>query len=74
MGPQTSGPSFICLLTGSCRKQMKTDIENPHSTCTKLDLRSILASYENIKKLQISEGEKIIFPLKQKMVLLQING
>lgn len=37
---------------------MKTDIENPHSTCTKLDLRSILASYENIKKLQISEGEK----------------
>lgn len=49
-------------------------VENPYSTCA-LDLRLILASHLRIlKKTADLRKKKIIFPLKQKMAHLQING
>lgn len=52
------------------------EVKNTHSTCTKLlDLRLILASHMRIlKTADLREKKKIIFPLKQKMAHLQING
>lgn len=51
------------------------EVKNTHSTCTKLlDLRLILASHMRILKTADLREKKIIFPLKQKMAHLQING
>lgn len=51
MGSQASSSSFICQLAWSCHKEIKMEVENPHSMCTKLlDLRLILASHLSILK------------------------
>lgn len=51
MGSQASSPSFICQLAWSCHKEVKMEVKNTHSTCTKLlDLRLILASHMRILK------------------------
>lgn len=75
MGSQALSPSFICQLAWSCHKKIKTEVENPHSTCTKLlDLGLILASHLRILKTADLREKKFIFLLKQKMAHLQING